>query len=101
MRNKQCGGVKFRRQQAVYAYIVDFISFDKMLIIEIDGGQHNDPETIARDKQRTEYLEHEGYRILRFWNNDVLQNIEGVIFKITEYLEYPHLTSPVEGEGRG
>jgi very-short-patch-repair endonuclease len=79
-------GVKFRRQQPIGNYIVDFVSFDKKLIIEIDGGQHNDPAEIEKDQQRTIWLENEGYRVIRFWNNDVLENLDGVLLKIKEIL---------------
>ena len=87
MRNRQLNGVKFRRQQPIGRYIVDFISFERKLIIEIDGGQHNDSEIIERDKERTSYLENEGFHVVRFWNIDVMRNIEGVLTKIMESLK--------------
>lgn len=83
-------GWKFRRQQPIGPYIVDFYQADAGLIIEIDGGQHNESERIAYDKVRTEFLESSGYRILRFWNNEVLKNIEGVM----QVLEQEMRTSP-------
>ena len=70
---------KFRRQTPVGPYIADFLSFRHKLIIEVDGGQHT-PEA---DAIRTRYLEREGYRIRRFWNNDVLANTEGVLALIS------------------
>jgi len=99
--NRQLEGSKFRRQQQVGDYIVDFVCFEKKLIIEIDGGQHNEIPNQNKDEQRTRILEQKGYLVLRFWNNDVLQNIEGVIEYIRPYLNrnaHPHLTSPVKGE---
>ena len=72
LRNHQMDGAKFRRQHPIGDYIVDFVSLDKKLVIEIDGGQHNEVENIEKDMQRTKWLEEEGYRVLRFWNNDVL-----------------------------
>jgi very-short-patch-repair endonuclease len=90
-------GVKFRRQQYIGNYFVDFISFDEKLIIEIDGGQHNESPTIEKDAQRTMWLESEGFHVLRFWNNEVLLNLNGVLLKIQEVLKmksHPHLTSP-------
>lgn len=69
---------KFRRQQIIGNYIVDFICFETHLIIEIDGGQHDN----ITDQIRTNFLEKEGYKILRFWNNEVLSNIEGVMEKV-------------------
>ena len=86
LRNKQLEGVKFRRQQPIGAYTVDFASFEKKLVIEIDGGQHNEGEMRERDGERTKYLKERGYRVLRFWNNDVLLNIEGVLERISETL---------------
>jgi len=70
-------GVKFRRQAPLGKYIVDFISFERKLILEIDGGQH----ALERDndEKREIWLESQGFRILRFWNNEVLQNLEGVL----------------------
>jgi len=67
LRNKQLEGVKFRRQQPIGAYIVDFASFEKKLVIEIDGGQHNEDEMRGRDEERTICLKERGYRVLRFW----------------------------------
>ncbi len=86
LRNSRLDGVKFRRQQLVGVYIVDFISFEKNLVIEVDGGQHNDPSTAREDVERTSNLKSRGYRVIRFWNNDVLQNTQGVVQKILEAL---------------
>jgi len=86
LRNRQLDGVKFRRQQPIGKYIVDFVSFDKRLIIEIDGGQHGEDAIKARDNARERTLTSSGYRLLRFWNNEVLQNIEGVVEKIRQAL---------------
>jgi very-short-patch-repair endonuclease len=87
LRDKQIDGVKFRRQQPIENYVVDFVSFEKRLIIEIDGGQHDEAEIKKKDEQRTAWLEKDGYRVIRFWNNDVLMNIEGVLIKIKEALD--------------
>jgi very-short-patch-repair endonuclease len=73
--NRQLAGFKFRRQQPLGQFIVDFVCFSHRLIIEIDGGQHADN---AADVRRTAWLEREGFCVLRFWNNDVLANGEGV-----------------------
>jgi very-short-patch-repair endonuclease len=70
-------GTHFRRQVRLGRYIVDFASHSARLIIEIDGGQH--AERTAADAQRTKFLEAEGYRVLRYWNNDVLANVDGVL----------------------
>lgn len=86
LRHKQLDGVKFRRQQPIGAYIVDFASFEKKLVIEIDGGQHNEEEMRERDEERTTWLKERGYQVLRFWNNEVLMNMEGVLERIRETL---------------
>lgn len=87
LRNGQVAGVKFRRQQPIGKYIVDFVTFDKKLIIELDGSQHS--QSLARnlDAQRTKWLESQGFRVLRFWDSDVLMNLEGVYTKIEEAMK--------------
>ncbi|MDD5338784.1 MAG: DUF559 domain-containing protein [Dehalococcoidales bacterium] len=84
--SRQLEGAKFRRQQQIDNYIVDFVCFDRKLIIEIDGGQHNEASFTEKDTKRTNHLEQKGYRVLRYWNNDVLQNIDGVVYNILEVL---------------
>jgi very-short-patch-repair endonuclease len=87
LRNRQLAGVKFRRQQPLGNYIVDFVSFDKKVIIEIDGGQHNEDWFSIRDENRTVWLNSQGFRVLRFWNNEIMENLEGVLFQIQTILE--------------
>jgi very-short-patch-repair endonuclease len=77
LRHKQIEGFRFRRQRPVGPYIVDFICLNSQPIIEVDGGQHNEPSEY--ETRRTQYLENEGFRILRFWNIDVLANTDGVL----------------------
>ena len=89
-------GFKFRRQAIIGPYIVDFVCFEKKLILELDGGQHADS---FEDKKRDKWLQQREYDILRFWNNDVLRNRDGVIQKITEYLNHPLPSPPLKGEG--
>jgi very-short-patch-repair endonuclease len=84
IRNDQLG-VNFRRQHAIGKYIPDFCSPKAKLIIELDGSQHVEQEEY--DTERTRYLEAQGYRVIRFWNNDVINNIEGVILAIMYALE--------------
>jgi len=85
--NRQIEGAKFRRQQQIGNYIVDFVCFERKLIIEIDGGQHHEAPGKIKDEERTQSLEKKGYRVLRYWNNDVLQNIEGVVYNISEAIK--------------
>ncbi|MDE3061267.1 MAG: DNA repair protein RecO [Pseudomonadota bacterium] len=97
LRGHRLEGYSFRRQHPLSShYIADFVCPDKKLVIELDGGQH--AEQMEYDARRTEFLEQEGYQVLRFWNNDVFGNIGGVLEKIVEALQSP---SPCRGEGRG
>jgi very-short-patch-repair endonuclease len=94
LRNNQLGH-KFRRQYPIDRYIVDFFCFEQNLIIELDGGQHNKEV----DKKRTDFLVANGYRVLRFWNNDVLSNTSGVLQTIIEAIgPHPDLLPRGEGE---
>ena len=87
LRSKQLTGTKFRRQQPVGPYIVDFITFESRLVIEIDGGQHNQDTMRNEDEKRTTWLQRRGYKVVRFWDNEVLQNIDGVLEKILAALK--------------
>jgi very-short-patch-repair endonuclease len=86
LRNKYIEGFKFRRQHRLGQYIVDLVCLEKKLVIEVDGGQHNEVTNKTRDKHRTEWLKNEKYRVLRFWDNDVLTNTEGVLKVIRKEL---------------
>jgi len=77
LRLRQIAGIKFRRQQPIESYIVDFMSFEKRLIIEMDGGQHREEQ--KRDHERDRILKENGFRIVRFWNNEIFENLEGVL----------------------
>ena len=83
IRNRQFYGFRFRRQFPIEPYIVDFICREKSIIIEIDGGQHNEPDNLRYDNKRTKYLESLGFKDIRFWNTDIDNNIDGVF----EYLK--------------
>jgi very-short-patch-repair endonuclease len=85
---------KFRRQCPVGSYIVDFVCFEKKLIIELDGGQHMDQ--VVYDSKRDTWLEQEGFQIIRFWNHEVLSNVESVKERISNILT-PHLNPPPQG----
>ncbi|HEY1540984.1 MAG TPA: DUF559 domain-containing protein [Xanthobacteraceae bacterium] len=77
----------FRRQATIGKYFADFASHRHKLVIEVDGGGHGEAEQIASDAERTAYLESRGYRVLRFWNNEVLSEIDGVMSAIYAALE--------------
>lgn len=84
LRNRQLAGWKFRRQVPVGPYIADFLCFEAKLIVEVDAGQHS---RSAKDESRTRYLETKGYRVIRFWNHEVLREREGVLDAIWRTLE--------------
>jgi len=113
LRNRGLSGAKFRRQAPIGRFIVDFVCFEKHIVIELDGGQH--AANATTDARRTAWLESQGFRVLRFWNNDVIENIEGVYLRIVEEVErsaslastpHPPIASrrappsPTRGEGR-
>ena len=85
LRNKQINAHKFRRQFVLGNYIVDFICLDKRLIIEVDGGQHMD--NVNYDLQRDEWLKNQNFKVLRFWNNQVLNETDSVLEVIVKNLE--------------
>ena len=93
-------GIKFRRQKVIGSYIADFESNDPKLVIEIDGDTH--AERQSYDAQRTQYLEEQGYRVIRFSNSDAMTNMEGVLYRIGEVVDRltpPPPTPSPEGEG--
>jgi very-short-patch-repair endonuclease len=83
LQSSQLEGVKFRRQEPIKEYIVDFVSLQKKLIIELDGGQH--AEAIENDRQRDDCLAGLGFKVLRFWNNEVFENLGGVLEVIRQH----------------
>ncbi|AMN40853.1 endonuclease domain-containing protein [Rhodoplanes sp. Z2-YC6860] len=100
LRDRRLNGLKFRRQVTIGHYIADFCCESARLILELDGGQHATQQD--RDAERTAALEAQGYLVLRFWNNDVLQNMDGVLESILNTLRPvpppPHPSPLPEGE---
>lgn len=99
LRDRRFQGAKFRRQVPIGPYVVDFTCCEKKVAIEIDGGQHN--VTDPAEMKRTVYLKGQGYRVLRYWNNDVLQNLSGVLEDLSQHLSVtpsPHPNLLPEGE---
>jgi very-short-patch-repair endonuclease len=98
LRSQQMQRHKFRRQVPIGRYIADFVCHEARLIIEIDGGQHD--HSSPQEPARSAFLQNEGYRVLRFWNNEVLANIDGVLEVIhSAILATPTPTPPHKGEG--
>ena len=86
VRNRQLNGLKFVRQYPIGKYIADFACRRLKLVIELDGGQHNEDDNINYDNERTKYMEAEGYRVIRFWNNEIDNNLEGVYERLLEII---------------
>jgi len=86
VRAKRFHNLKFRRQHQIGKYIVDFVCLNKKIIIELDGFQHKEENQERYDKTRTEFLEKENFIIIRFWNNEINDNLDGVFIKIEEFL---------------
>jgi very-short-patch-repair endonuclease len=96
LRAKRLASVKFKRQVPIDGYIVDFACLQQRLIIEVDGGQHNES---ARDALRDAYLKSRGFNVLRFWNDEIFNNEEGVLQTVLAALDTPLPNpSPAEGE---
>ena len=105
LKDRRFSGFKFRRQVPIGPYVADFMCFERRLIVEVDGGQHAES---VRDAIRDQWFAQNDFRMLRFWNNDVLQNLDGVLIRLSEQLQLtPHPTSrlsetspsPARGEG--
>jgi very-short-patch-repair endonuclease len=95
-------GLSFRRQTPIGNYIADFVAHSCKLIVEIDGESHDFEERIRHDRRRDRWLESRGYRVLRFTNDDVLKNLEGVVLAIIEAAEQAAPLSPtLSRKGRG
>ena len=90
LRNRQLANRKFRRQATLGAYIVDFLCLEAQLVVEADGGQHDE----EKDKARTTFLTARGLRVIRFWNHEILANIDGVLEAILMALEEKEEPSP-------
>jgi very-short-patch-repair endonuclease len=91
LKDRRFAAFKFRRQVPVGPYIADFLSFELRLVIEVDGGQHAESD---RDVERDNWLAQNEFRVVRFWNNDVLRNLEGVLTRLAEeFYRTPHPSS--------
>ena len=84
LRNRELQGLKFRRQYKIGSYIADFCCLSKKLVIELDGGHHAEKINTIKDKEKQKYIENQGYKVLRFWNNEINDNLDGVLEKILE-----------------
>ncbi len=87
LKNRNFHNLKFRRQYSIGKYIVDFICLEKKIIIELDGWQHKEENQERYDEERSKFFKKCGFRILRFWNNEVNDNLNGVMLRIEEFTE--------------
>lgn len=99
LQGRRLDGLKFSRQMPVGPYICDFMCRTIGLVVEVDGGQHG--EAAAYDAVRTRFIESEGFRVLRFWNNELLENMEGVLTRIVETARTMPTPQPPPASGRG
>jgi very-short-patch-repair endonuclease len=97
LKMRQMQGFKFRRQQPIGSYIVDFVIFEKKLVIELDGGQHAMER--EKDEKRDAWLKEQGYEVLRFWDNQIFENLDGVLEVIKNKLSSPSPNPSREGRG--
>ena len=97
LRHRQIGHCRFRRQAPIGPYIVDFVCFEKRLIVELDGSQH--AVQVEADVRRTNWFNAQGFRVIRFWNHQVFEDREGVLEAICMALDPPPQPSPTRGEG--
>ena len=110
VRDRQLDGYKFYRQYPIPPSYADFICRTQKLIIELDGAQHSEDRNIIHDKKRTDYLEKKGYRVIRFWNDEIYKNMDGVLETILNHLSLTHSANgacapssvalSLKGEGR-
>jgi very-short-patch-repair endonuclease len=96
LRSRALCGMKFVRQEPVGPYLVDLVCREQRLVIEVDGGQHAGS---SRDAIRDRWLRNHGYRVLRFWNTDVIANIDGVLEAIADSLQQERLPQPIPSVG--
>jgi very-short-patch-repair endonuclease len=99
LRAHRLNGEKFRRQQPIGPYVVDFVHFGARIIVGADGGQHNDS---PQDKRRDAWLREQGFKVMRFWNNDIMSNLDGVLSTVLAAATVSPLSpapSPARGEG--
>ena len=87
LRSRQLGGCKFRRQQSLGRFIVDFVCLERRLVIELDGGQHAEPVQAGYDANRAQWLTQQGFQVLRFWDHEVLTQVDGVKETIAKALQ--------------
>jgi very-short-patch-repair endonuclease len=97
LRDRQIDKAKFRRQVPIGPYVADFLCFETRIVVEVDGGQHAES---TRDRVRDRWFADNGFRVLRFWNNDVHSNVHGVLDTISEHVRRGAAPSPVLGNNR-
>lgn len=101
LRNRKLAGIKFRRQRRISSYIVDFVSIENKLVIELDGANHRKESSKNKDRTRTSWLNKEGYRVLRFWNDDVIRHLEKVLARISRSASAPSPRPSPQGAREG
>ena len=95
LRNRQFRGLKFRRQEPIGSYIVDFVCFEIKFVIELDGSQHGLAENIKYDEARTAYLNSQGFRVKRIWNDELIENFDRTMDAL--YFELEEVERDIKG----
>ena len=98
LRDRHLCGAKFRRQHPIGPYIADFCCVERGLVVELDGGQHS--SQLKADQRRTAFIERQGYRVVRFWDNEIPSDAEAVLERIVRALDGPHPCPLPKGDGR-
>ncbi len=99
LRSRQMEGFKFRRQEPIGSYIADFVNYERKIVIELDGGQHAMNEGQKRDQKRDQWFRDQGFRVLRFWDHEVLQNSDSVLETIRQAMLTPSPYPSRRGRG--
>jgi adenine-specific DNA-methyltransferase len=99
LRDRRLAGWKFRRPHPIGPFVADFVSLERKLVVEIDGGQH--AERVQDDRKRTALLEQLGFRVVRYWNNEVLGNVSGVLEDMLKHLGGPSPQPSPRTQGEG
>jgi very-short-patch-repair endonuclease len=101
LRRKQFQGLRFRRQYPLGPYFGDFVCLPARLVVEVDGASHTDFDQVQHDERRTHWLVSQNFHVLRFWNSDIFENIDGVIERIDAVMRESPFPPTPSREGRG
>lgn len=93
LRKRQVEGFRFRRQMPLWRYIADFVCLEARLVIELDGNHHRDPEQYAYDRERDQWMQQQQFHVLRFWNEQIIQELDSVLHRIRQALYHSYINT--------